>query len=216
MTLSRYGSAPRLLGTFHFDLTEVMYYLYLPVRMEDRAFHPHGYRLPPNVGICRQLIAAAEHSVLPRRYRYAYLSARKGWATPDNPLNRPGWHADGFGTDDMNFVWWRGSGTRFAVQDFEAISSDHLYSQQQFERQVNPRCVGSRPEMGLYALDPYCVHATPLLTKGEMRQYVKVSLSDHRYNLDNNSHNYLFEYCWPLHARSEIRNDTSKAQADYA
>ena len=208
--MPKYGEAPIRLGRFNFDLSEVMYYLYLPVRIDQSHI-----ALPPNVRICRDIIDAALANA-PRPYRYVYLSARKGWASPDNPLNRPGWHCDGFGTDDMNYVWWAGPGTRFAVQEFRNISEDHLVSQQQFEQQVESTWDMAWPERNLYALNPYVVHATPLIKPpGCMRQFIKISLSDHRYNLENNSHNYLLSYDWPLHSRDEIRNDTHRAQLDY-
>lgn len=77
--------------------------------------------------------------------------------------------------------------------------------------------VYSPPEATLYAIDPGVVHATPLIEgPGCMRQYVKVSLSNERYNLENNSHNYLFDYDWPLHNREMLRNDPHRAQADSA
>lgn len=208
----RYGKPPTLCGFFPMNLKEVMYYLYLPVQMRTDS---DEIRLPPNVECCRPLIEAAIASS-GKEYRYVYLSARKGWATPDNPLNRPGWHCDGFGTDDMNFVWWQGPGTRFAVHPFKNISKDHVLSQQQFAEQIIPNRVVTYAERHLYGIAPDVVHATPEIgMPGCMRQYVKVSLSDHRYNLENNSHNYLFSYDWPLHKREEIRNDPASAQTDY-
>lgn len=173
-------------------------------------------RLPPNLECCRDLIWRSEEAA-PRHYRHTYVSVRKGWATPDNPLNRPGWHCDGFGSDDHNFVWWVGPGTRFAVQPFTDISDDHTKSLRQFEAQIRPDCVRSYPERTLYALTPRVVHATPLIDPpGCMRQYVKVSLSDHRYNLADNSHNYLFDYDWPMADREIVRNDTHTNQQDFA
>ncbi len=226
--MTTYGKPPVLLGQFDFSLPEVMYYLYLPVGMQDAAgFGDEPIRLPPNVECCRPMIMHAIRSTQ-RRFRYVYLSARKGWATPDNPLNRPGWHCDGFGTDDMNFVWWRGPGTRFATGDFGEISTDHKISMEQFQFQIGiaaapfystqqPKMkIDTPPAAFLYALDPYVVHATPELTEGCMRQYVKVSLSDHRYDLYNNSHNYLFNYDWPMQDRETTRNDTKSAQRDYS
>lgn len=207
----RYGKAPVLIGHYPFDLNEVMYYLYLPVQMDGS-----GLRLPPNVECCRDMILRCVENA-PQYYRYVYLSARKGWASPDNPLNRPGWHCDGFGTDDMNYVWWTGPGTRFAIQYFHEISDDHRVSLRQFETQIHPERIVSFPEKGLYALDPTVVHATPLIAApGCMRQFIKVSLSNHQYNLENNSHNYLFDYDWKMGSREMVRNDTFKAQRDYA
>jgi hypothetical protein len=206
-----YGKPPVHVGHFDLNLSEVMYYLYLPV-----VIHTSDIRLPFNVEVLRPLIESALFNSRRFRYDYVYLSARKGWASPDNPLNRPGWHCDGFGTDDLNFVWWAGPGTRFAVQDFHEISEDHVISLRQFEEQIIPENVRSYPERRLYALDPEVVHATPLIeAPGCMRQFVKISLSNQRYNLENNSHNYLLDYNWPLQSREIIRNDPHRAQADY-
>jgi hypothetical protein len=211
------GQAPRHIAEVKTNLAEVMYYLYLPVVIERS-----DVRLPQNVECCREIIhrsilAASQHERASYpHYTYVYLSARKGWATPDNPLNRPGWHCDGFGTDDLNYVWWVGPGTRFAIQNFTDISSSHTRSLEQFEEQIIPEKVVSYAERNLYELTPEVVHATPVIAApGCMRQYVKVSLSNERYNLENNSHNYLFDYAWPLHSREITRNDPYAAQLDY-
>lgn len=214
--MSVYGTAPVKVGNYAISLAEVMYYLYLPVKMQDS-----DIRLPPNVQCCRPLIEAAlNYGVAAGRNifsDYVYLSARKGWASPDNPLNRPGWHCDGFGTNDLNFVWWKGPGTRFAVQKFQGIDPDHTASLSQFEGQIEPTKIRHGQPQTLYALDPYCVHATPVIeAPGCMRQYIKVSLSTHRYNLENNSHNHLFDYSWKLASRQAVRNNTHSAQRDYA
>jgi hypothetical protein len=196
----------------------MMHYLYLPVVM-DRS----EILLPPNVEVCRPLIEQAlywlyygPNSYFGPGYNYIYLTARKGWASPDNPLNRPGWHCDGFGTEDLNFIWWSGPGTRFAVQKFKDISSDHIESLKQFEAQIEPKCVVTPPSKWLYALDQCVVHATPLVEPpGCMREFIKISFSNNRYNLRDNSHNYLFDYNWPMHSREALRNDPNKAGQDF-
>lgn len=221
-----YGAWPIPIGDFqHVDLREVMYYLYLPVVMPGL----DGIRLPPNIRDLRQMVstvqaycAAAGRDITRDHF---YVSARKGWATQDNPLNRPGWHADGFGTDDLNFVWWRGAGTRFLIGEMGDVPKDHKTSLDHFEERARwtyagaeTRCkvVDDLPEARLYALDPFVVHATPNISTPGYRQYVKVSVSRHQYNLENNSHNYLFNYSWPLSSREKVRNDTFKAQRDFA
>lgn len=224
---SKYGSPPRAVAVETFNLAEVMYYLYLPVVMRNET-DGHIPRMPSNLSTHNELYRMIQHAhydalrLRGKLYKFTYLSARKGWATPDNPLNRPGWHADGFGTDDLNYVWWRGPGTRFALGDFGHISSDHTESLRQFTdwiashkgREIEVKA--DYPEATLYCLDPSVVHATPEIKTPGWRQYVKISLSDERYNLENNSHNYLFNYKWELHGREDVRNDTSKSQRDYA
>lgn len=227
--MSRYGVGPvRVCPAFGVDLKEVMYYLYLPVRGPDLG--DGTFQLPANLGPVYPLVIEALHHAMrtgrDARKDYVYVSARKGWATTDNPLNRPGWHCDGFGTDDVNYVWWRGPGTRFAVGDFGVVPEDHKKSIEHFEFHLDerrdwnrrPGCsiVTDAPEAHLYCIDPYVVHATPIIETPCWRQYVKVSFSRHRYNLENNSHNHLFEYTWPMHSREEVRNDTFKSQRDFA
>lgn len=216
--MNYYGRAPKAIRNLSgIELTEVMYYLYLPIKMSDDV----SIRLPQNIKQLMPMVDCAENAWRRMFSRmgtdgvYIYISARKGWATPDNPLNRPGWHCDGFGTDDINFIWWRGPGTRFAYGDFNDISPDHNQSLIQFDTMVNQSKIFHESPGVLYMIDPYVVHATPIITQGCWREYVKISFSKHRYNLKNNSHNYLFDYDWKLHDRSEVRNDPARAQADF-
>lgn len=229
--MQTYGKPPVDCGHFpDVGLTEVMYRLYLPVFMSDVQstwdLSPLMVRLPPDVECVRRLVYQAvlmEFGSGRFHWKYIYLSARKGWATPDNPLNRPGWHCDGFGSPDMNYIWWSGPGTRFLLGCYTGISDDHVKSMEEFDwiakTSVNNSewgVIENRPAKHLYQIDSTVIHATPELTEGCMRQFVKISFSNERYNLYNNSHNYLFDYDWPMVDRETVRNDTSKAQGDHS
>jgi hypothetical protein len=214
----RYGEAPVNLGEFIVDLPEFMHYQYLPVFMGRRSGYSmaESIKLPKNL-YCLYNMIRGTMFYTGDTYRYVYVTAKKGWATPDNPLNRPGWHCDGFGTDDMNFIWWSGPGTLFAVQDFHDISNDHEISIRQFSNQICVDQVKVYRDKQLFALNPYVVHSTPYIASpGCMRQFVKISLSNHRYNLEDNSHNYLFDYNWEMVKRDTIRNDPHKKQQDFS
>lgn len=212
-----YGEPPVFVGAFdEVDLPEFMHYLYLPVVMT--ALTGDEIRLPPNIECLRAMIDCAildARRNLGREFAYAYVTSRMGIATPDNPLNRPGWHCDGFGTDDLNYIWWVGSGTRFALQTFQAIPEDHVASLAAFDVQIKPESITNYIAKRLFRLDRYVVHSTPKITQSELRQFVKISLSNHRYNLKGNSHNYAFPYEWPMHDRARLRNDPHRAQLDY-
>ena len=222
-----YGKPPVDCGHFpDVGLTEVMYYLYLPVFMAEHTDlrSPSYLRLPQNVACLAPLIneAVFREADDGQEWQYIYLSARKGWATPDNPLNRPGWHCDGFGSPDMNYIWWSGPGTRFLLGNYTGISDDHVESMEEFDWIAKASIENSewgvienRPAKHLYQIDSTVIHATPELTEGCMRQFVKISFSNERYNLYGNSHNYLFDYDWPMVDRELVRNDTSKAQGDH-
>jgi hypothetical protein len=219
MTLSSksYGNAPTEVGRFEPAWTEYMHYLYLPVAMPGQ-----GRRMPERLRCIEEIIGAVIDFEIAWRDtpdwmfdHYIYVTARRGYATPGNPLNRPGWHADGFGSDDVNYIWTDRYPTRFALQQFVDISDDHVRSAEQFEEQVVPSRIVTYPDHTLLRLDPSVIHATPEIPPpGGERSFLKISLSRDRYNLLGNSHNYLFDYDWKMWSREEVRNDPAYAGGD--
>lgn len=213
-----YGKPPEIVGPVDTAVDEFMTYVYLPVVIPGHG----GMRLPARVEPVRPIVEAACSAETERAGTldglHVYVTVKHGFATPDNPLNRPGWHCDGFGTDDINYVWWSRWGTRFALGDFGDVPDDHMTSLDVFERRVTSPDVTIRSydDFQLLRLDPYVVHATPNIpAPGGMRTFVKVSLSPHRYNLRGNAHNHLFDYQWPMFDRDTLRNDPAGAQLDY-
>lgn len=211
---TQYGLAADPLMEFDPRWDEFMHYLYLPVKMPGT-----DVRIPERLGFLSDVIDKIEGSggafgVFDDDY--VYITARRGFATPDNPLNRPGWHCDGFGTDDINFVWSDCYPTRVAVQPFHAISTDHKRSLAQFDEQVDLDFVHPLEPKVVSIMNPFVVHATPIIPEGGcMRSFFKISVSDHKYNLLGNSHNYLFDYDWKMYDRSAIRNDPAYSQGDF-
>lgn len=216
----QYGLPPEEIGVFHLDWHEYMHYMYLPVRMATG----DPIRLPQRLEFLREMIDAAIDRELdifrkggPMPRRYVYVTARRGYATPGNPLNRPGWHSDGFGTTDVNYVWTDAFPTVFAVGDFHGISTDHVKSIAQFEDQVHDPLIKweTAPLNTLLRLTPAMIHCAPQIpSPGGERGFVKISFSDDRYNLLGNSHNHLFDYEWEMHDRAELRNDPNYAGGD--
>jgi hypothetical protein len=224
-----YGAAPHeFVSGWRPNWTEYMHYLYLPVMMPDH----DGVRLPENVAFAEGLVrdvAHAEGIEINSPDRYIYLTARRGYASPGSPLNRPGWHADGFGSDDLNYIWSDAYPTRFAIGEFVDISTDHILSALQFEQQVEMGqrraahpdgldvavgVVDGRPH-AVYRLDPSVVHATPIIPPpGGNRSFLKLSVSPNMYNLEGNSHNYRFDYDWKMWSRDEVRNDPAYSGGD--
>jgi hypothetical protein len=207
-----YGEAPFALDSHDLVCPELMHYLYLPVKMPGT-----DVRLERRVQFLEPLISQAilyEEGV---EQKFVYLSVVHGFATPGNALNRPGWHCDGFGTEDINYVWWDGPGTRFAVGDFKDIDSGHVDSMRQFEEQIPLVArVYTPPQHVFYRINPYVVHAVPEIEPpGCWRTFVKVSVSTERYNLAGNSHNWLFNYDWKMHDRGAVRNDPIYGEADF-
>lgn len=228
MTLT-YGSAPELQGTFTPDFHEYLHYMYLPIIIPDDSDGADGsysrpksllhldIALPKRLEFARPMI---EHAITEERMRgnewdHVYLTARRGFATPGNPLNRPGWHSDGFGTEDINYVWTDRYPTLFAVQKFENITDDHIDSIAAFEEQIDPASVITYGDRILMRLDPYVIHAAPEIpAPGGERSFLKVSFANSRYNLLGNSHNHLLDYDWKMHTREAVRNDPARTNAD--
>lgn len=212
-----YGTPPEVIGTFDLEWSEYMHYMYLPVYMDG------GLALPERLEFLMPMLTAAWNreymGLSDDDWRYVYVTARRGFATPGNPLNRPGWHSDGFGTDDVNYIWTDRFPTQFALGDFEDISDDHVRSIEQFEEHVRDRL---DPDLEIVEYDPCTllrltsaqVHRAPIIHEAGERGFVKISFSNSRYNLRGNSHNHRFEYDWHMHDRAALRNDPAYAGGD--
>jgi len=194
---------------------EYLHFLYLPVRMPGT-----DVRLPERLAFLRPLVDAAIRDAATSTGHlsdpYVYVTARRGFASPENPLNRPGAHCDDFGGTALNYIWTDRWPTRFAEFAFTDIPADHVRSVEEFERQWAGRSSVTYPVGSLLRLDPFVVHATPEVPPpGGIRSFVKVSVARERYNLDGNSHNYLFDYAWRMYSREELRNHPTHGNADY-
>jgi hypothetical protein len=234
--MTDYGHEPEILG--YFDLArghrgapaweEYMSYQYLPIQipefvpeeweLEAREMRPTAdphlhYRIPANLAFAKPLIddaIAREHAEHGHWWSHLYVTAKHGFATPGNPLNRPGWHADGFGTSDVNIVWVDRYATEFAVQPFENITEDDQASLKQFDYQIDSARIRTYTDGLAMRLDPFVVHAAPTIpAPGGDRRFFKLSFATTRYNLRGNAHNHAFTYSWPMHDRQAARNVTN-------
>jgi hypothetical protein len=202
-----------ILATIDLNPVEHMLYLYLPVKM------PHDSRvyLPPQLRFCDKVLAAAMEDayqrLLPLFFNqwYVYLTVKTMWVTPSCPGNRPGWHADGFGSGgDLNYIWHSMNPTEFAVQKFRKVSSDDLQCLEDLSYQVDHDSIVVYPNRTLLRLDERVVHRVSPNPKEGLRTFIKVSVSKHKYNLKGNSHNYLIDYDWEMHDRVQLRNMDNK------
>lgn len=213
-----YGAKPESLGVLELEWDEYLHFMYLPVMIEgDRRIV-----VPNQLEFLREQIVSITLGEWNRRldtgssmWQYVYVTARRGYATPGNPLNRPGWHTDGFGGEDVNYVWTDRFPTLFAEQEFRGVSDDHVTSVHEFEEQLDVERIVRYPDRTLLRLDPFVVHAAPEIpAPGGERSFFKVSFSDERYNLKGNSHNHDLDYSWPMFSRDEVRNDPARAGKD--
>lgn len=206
-----YGKPPIDLGHVEVDFKEVMYYLYMPVKMPGQVAYIFEPRLRPISGLLNRI--AKDLTSEQWKDSYVYVTIKRMYVGEGISPNRPGWHADGFGSDDLNYIWMDALPTEFSIGEFD-ITDDHLISLREFEEQAPNNKTVNYPLQHLLKLDPYVVHRVARATDQIMRTFIKVSVSRHKYNLKDNSINHELDYNWEMHDRDKVRNDPNFAQGD--
>lgn len=198
--MMEYGAAPKVLGEFDLEPSEFCYVQYLPIAL------PRGhFAVPDNLKWVQPLLDAIEAKYHIRYTDHVYLTVKHMFVSGSDCGNRPGWHSDGFGTDDLNYIWCDRSPTEFAIQPFK-LSPDCTTSMQEMEDQFVPGTEIVYPPKTLLLLDQGVIHRTPTYCEPGYRTFVKISISKHRYNLKGNAHNYLLNYDWDMVERTVERN----------
>lgn len=217
MKTKHYGIAPELIGRPRVGIpyNDSKYYLYLPIKMAGNPF----FRVPEEFYAFQEIIAMAVNAECRRQtcinHLYVYISIETSPLKAGIYQKRPGWHADGFLTDDVNYVWYDALPTEFCVQDFD-ITQCHTTSMKQFEEQARNENIVTYEAFNLIRMDQRHVHRTALPTENRhSRTFVKISFSKHKYNLKGNSVNSLFNYDWKMHDRNEVRNCPIKKEQDF-
>jgi len=217
VTPAIYGAAPKDLGELKLDTSEMMFWLYLPIKMPGTL----AERLPEQLTQYMEVIDRVYMDVIktygrPRwKDSYVYLSVKVLHVTPDAPGNRPGWHSDGFLTDDLNYIWADRNPTEFfeasplfrvtadhskSLEEFDGYAShpfnDGVFADQTYHAKVNH----------LYRLDQTVIHRVSLNVDSGKRAFVKVSVSDKPYVQLGNSINHLL----PEHPRPSLERQAER------
>jgi len=198
-----YGDLPEDLGELSLPTTEMMFWMYCPISVPGK-----GWFLPDTLIQFTPLL----HAVWlrdPERCRdeYVYLTAKTLWVTPSNPGNRPGWHSDGFGTNDINYIWYDRAPTEFLNAGQFDLSDDCADAMHEMGEQArHPSDVATFPNRRLLRLTPSCIHRVAPVFEPGMRTFLKVSISPDRYNLEGNAINHRLPEVWDLVPRAPERN----------
>ena len=202
-----YGGAPTVVDSICIPDCELTYVLYMPVRLPGSTVvipeHLAGYA--PLVD------AALDHEGAAAAGWYVYLTVKRLWVEPGCIGGRLGWHTDGFGTDDVNYIWADADPTEFCIQPFE-LSDDHEISMRQMEEQARPENIVAYQPLDLIRVDARHVHRCPVNPKPGYRTFARVSISRDRYDMIGNAHNYGLDYNWIMHPRGAVRNDVATRQ----
>lgn len=204
---NKYGQLPEVIGQYEIEVEEMFFYQYLPIKLANKS----ELKFEDRLQCFEPLIAEAgfdfmrEFGVENMRESYIYLTAKSLFITPDKPLNREGYHSDGFGTPDINYIWSNNTPTIFNHSEFD-LSFDDRLSLIEMEQQAKPDREKTYLDNCLLRLNQYCIHKCGIATKPIVRTFVKISFSKDKYNLKGNSHNYLLDYSWDMVERKLERN----------
>ena len=138
---------------------------------------------------------------------YWYISAKHmPVAKGSTGFSRPGWHIDGYGSDDITFIWSDSHPTQFCHQVF-TLSEDHNLSMEEMRQQAHHLNIVDGEANCLYMLDASCVHRASRVHEFSTRKFFKLTLSKSMFNLKGNTLNPEFTYDdWTWRDRSEERN----------
>lgn len=183
------------------------FYLYLPIRLAGSP----KIVIPPALEDYRALVdCALEREGEAGDGKFVYLTVKRLYVEPRCVGGRPGWHTDGFGTSDINYIWTDADPTEFCVQDFD-LTDDHEISMAEMEEQAAPENIIQFEPTDLIRITPSDVHRCPSKVTPGYRTFARVSISDARYDMIGNAHNYGLDYKWIMHPRQVERNDTQAA-----
>lgn len=201
-----YGKLPRNLGRFDIHCTESMLYQDMPIKLAGQAWASLGRRLRR----FEPLVDAIHNSMRHHEWvdRYVYLTAKHTYVGPGASPNRPGWHSDGFLSDDVSYLWFDSVPTIANLSQFQ-LTEDHAISLREMSDQADPLNDVALPCFHLLRLDPSVIHRVGDVQRPGMRTFVKIVVSDRQYNRQGNTHNYALDYDWPMQPRSAERNDPS-------
>lgn len=205
-----YGAPPIDLGLIDISPKEMMFWLYCPVKLPGML----SMSVPDNLRQFGPLLRAARDDASEVwRDNYVYITAKTLFVSADNPGNRPGWHSDGFMTDDLNYIWSDCNGTLFwEPQNRVSFVQDHMDSlaEMQAAAHVGPHTV--YPDKHLLRLDQTVIHRVADVKTPRVRSFVKISVSRDRYDLVGNSVNHELAPDWKYFERNADRNAPAKAE----
>lgn len=202
-----YGNKPTSLGVFAVNQPEMMFYQYLPIKLAGSTEVEMEQRLRHFDQIIGTCLCDFVGTYGLNRFvdSYVYITAKKMFVTPGCSFNRPGWHSDGFMTEDINYIWSDCYGTIFNTTQF-ALTMDDSGSLVDMENQADNENDLTYPDGTLLRLDQFNIHRVADIDQARLRTFLKVSISKDKYDLEGNAHNYLLNYDWPMRKRESKRN----------
>lgn len=139
--------------------------------------------------------------------RNFYLTAKHTYVDAGRVQTRPGWHTDGYGTDDLSFLWSDCVPTEFLKQALRVREDDgSMLRTLTLEADEGNRDHGKAGVV--YGMDDTVIHRPGTSYHGEWRRFLKLSVSQYAYDLKGNARNPGLPTPWqPTRERGRERNN---------
>lgn len=200
-----YNKIPKLVANIPLSCQEHFSYIYLPIKFPGQV----KPTLEPRIECLNFIIGRAcsdfigEYGLDAYMGQYIYLTAKNQYQA-NGPFNRPGWHSDGFRTNDIQYIWSNKQPTIFNKSEFN-LSDDDSISMIEMQEQALPENDYTFSNFDLLRIDQYSIHRVADFEIG-VRFFIKISFSKDIYALQGNSINYGLNYKWEYTPRSTERN----------
>jgi ankyrin repeat protein len=203
-----YGELPVDLGLYNVDVGEKMYYQYLPIKLRNS----REYFIEPRLYPFKDLIDSINTDFMNMwgyktwKKNNIYLTVKRMYVCNGRTFNRTGYHSDGFMTEDINYVWCDHLPTIYNSTDF-VLDQDDTISLKQMTEQAsinNEKCYEDGTLLRLNQFNIHKVNESTAFTG--TRTFLKVSFSLDKYDLKDNSRNYLLKTYWNTRERGTERN----------
>lgn len=203
----KYNGKPKNLGLFPIVCDEMFFYQYLPIKLIGQHEPVVEDRLKcfnSMIGTCC-CDFVADFGLTRYMESYVYLTAKRLYQGNGYSFNRKGYHADGFLTDDINYLWSDSNPTIFNSTVFDLSLDDNL-SMAEMEAQAKKENEYYFDECSLLRLNQFVIHKVADEVTEGVRTFVKLSFSNDKYDLKGNAKNYLLDYEWEMRERNINRN----------
>lgn len=203
----KYGRLPAHLGYFECHTDEMFFYQYLPIKLQGQ----HNPIIERRLDCFNKLVGKVccdfigEFGLNTYMDCYVYLTAKRMYVNPQCSFNRPGYHSDGFGTSDINYIWSDKFPTVFNTTSFQ-LSEDDSISLLEMEAQAKKTNEVTFLDNSILRLNQFNIHKCGEVTETTVRTFAKISFSGDKYDLKGNSHNHELNYNWELKDRKQQRN----------
>jgi len=201
-----YNKQPVALGQHEVEAIEFFDYLYLPIKLTGQSNVTVERRLRPIqelVGVCA-CDFIGEFGLDRFVDSFMYVTAKNKYQPPGQAFNRPGWHSDGFGFDDISYIWSNRQPTVFNSTAFD-LCDDDKESMREMNEQAHESLDYVFPDCTLLRMDQFTIHRVGEPIEG-VRCFVKIVFSRDMFRLQGNSINYDLDYQWEYIPRASFRN----------